>query len=316
MQRRDTSPLDVRATRFIRINNLRNDGTRSASSPHLHMNHRTLLLLLATTLLTGSAGAQRLRRPKVREQVMPPVRKEKFRLYLLVGQSNMAGRGAVEAQDTVPSRRVLRLSPTGQWEIAKAPLHFDKNVASVGPGLTFGRTLAAQDTGLVIGLIPCAVGGSAISYWQPGAFYPATNPPPYDDAIRRARTAMQSDTLAGIIWHQREADSNPAGSRSYAQNLTTLVVRFRHNLQAPNVPIVAGQLPDFQFLKLNSANRPHSNEAARRINAAVAGLGRTVPRYAYVATNGTRHIGDQTHFDAASTRLMGRRYVAAMLRLQ
>ncbi|QNH62463.1 sialate O-acetylesterase [Hymenobacter sediminicola] len=279
------------------------------------MNSLTLLLLSLTTLLTGSAGAQSLR-PKTREQVAPPVRKEKFRLYLLVGQSNMAGRGTVEAQDTVPNGHVLRLNPAGHWEVAKDPMHFDKSVAGVGPGLTFGRMLAAQDTSVVIGLIPCAVGGSAISYWQPGAFYPATKTNPYDDAIRRARTAIQSGTLAGVIWHQGESDSNPASSAAYGQNLTALITRFRQDLQAPNVPFVAGQLPKFQILKLDSANRPRSNAAARRINATVAKLGRTVPHYAYVSAVGTHHIGDQTHFDAASARLMGQRYAAAMLRLQ
>jgi Carbohydrate esterase, sialic acid-specific acetylesterase len=280
------------------------------------MSHLPFLLLLSiATLLTDSAGAQSLR-PKARAQVAPPVRKEKFRLYLLVGQSNMAGRGTVEAQDTVPSRHVLRLNPAGQWEAAQDPVHFDKSAAGVGPGLTFGKALAAQDTSLVIGLIPCAVGGSAIRYWRPGAFYPPTQTNPYDDAIRRARAAMQSGTLAGIIWHQGESDSNPVGSAAYGRNLTALIARLRQDLQAPNVPFVAGQLPEFQATKPDSAGRPHTNQAVRRINATVAGLGRTVPRYAHVPANGTHHIGDQTHLDAASARLMGRRYAEAMLRLQ
>jgi hypothetical protein len=200
------------------------------------MNRYTLLLLSLVTLLTSSATAQSLR-PKVREQVAAPAQKEKFRLYLLIGQSNMAGRGTVEVQDTLPNRHMLRLNPAGQWEVAQDPIHFDKSVAGVGPGLTFGKELAAQDTSLVIGLIPCAVGGSAISYWQPGAFYPPTKTNPYDDAIRRARTAMQSGTLAGIIWHQGESDSNPTGSAAYAQNLTALITRFRQDLQAPTVPL-------------------------------------------------------------------------------
>lgn len=273
------------------------------------------LLLCFAALLTSSAGAQSLR-PRLREQVAAPAHKDKFRLYLLVGQSNMAGRGVVEAQDTVPNRRVLRLNAAGQWEIAQDPVHFDKSVAGVGPGLSFGKALAAEDTSVVIGLIPCAVGGSAIGFWQPGAFYPATQTNPYDDAVRRARAAMPAGTLAGIIWHQGEADSNPAGSAAYAQNLTTLIARFRQDLQLPEVPFVAGQLPDFQIVKPDSLGRPRTNEAARRLNAAVARLGRSVKHYAYVSAEGTAHIGDQTHFDAASARLMGQRYAAALRRLQ
>jgi hypothetical protein len=279
------------------------------------MRRALFLLLSLAALLTSSAGAQILR-PKRREVAVVPVRKDKFQLYLLVGQSNMAGRGVVEAQDTVPNRRVLCLNAAGQWEVAQDPVHFDKSVAGVGPGLSFGRALAAQDTSIVIGLIPCAVGGSAIGFWQPGAFYPATKTNPYDDAIRRARAAMQRGTLSGILWHQGEADSNPAGSAAYASALTTLIARFRQDLQAPALPFVAGQLPEFQIMKPDSTSRLRPNESARRLNTAVAKLGHTVPHYAFVSAAGASHIGDQTHFDAASARRLGRRYAAAMLRLQ
>jgi hypothetical protein len=273
------------------------------------------LFLSATALLTFRAPAQGLK-PAVRQQVAPPARKEKFRLYLLVGQSNMAGRGDVAAEDTVPNRHVLRLNKAGQWEIAKDPLHFDKPSAGVGPGLSFGRALAAQDTSVVIGLIPCAVGGSGITDWKAGVFYAATQSHPYDDAIARARTAMQSGTLAGIIWHQGETDSKPEKSTAYAQNLTELIARFRHDLQAPALPFVAGQLPEFQFVKTDSVGKRHVNEAAVRINETVGRLQKTVPNYLYVPATGTTHRGDQLHFDAPSAKLMGRRYAEAMLKLQ
>ncbi|WP_086596595.1 sialate O-acetylesterase [Hymenobacter crusticola] len=275
-----------------------------------------ILLVTLAFVVGGGLGlrAQGLK-PKVLNQAKPPIRKEKFQLYLLVGQSNMAGRGYPEAQDTVPDRRVLRLNQAGAWEIAKEPIHFDKPVAGVGPGLAFGKAMAAQDTSVVIGLIPCAVGGSGIAVWQPGAYYEATKTNPYDDAIARAKLAMQAGTLKGIIWHQGETDSNPEGSNVYAQKLTELIARFRHDLATPNVPFIAGQLPEFQFVKLDSAGRRQVNEAAIRVNRSVAQLKKSVPNYAYVTAESTKDRGDQLHFDAASARLMGRRYAAAMLGL-
>ena len=48
---------------------------------------------------------------------------------MLIGQSNMAGRGAVEAQDKKPHPRVLMLNKAGDWVPAVYPLHFDKSVA-------------------------------------------------------------------------------------------------------------------------------------------------------------------------------------------
>lgn len=253
--------------------------------------------------------------PPVRTTATPPTQQEKFHLYLLAGQSNMAGRGSVEAQDTVAHRRVLRLNKQGEWELAQAPLHFDKPIAGVGPGLTFGRALAAQDTSIVIGLIPCAVGGSPIASWQPAALDSATRTHPYDEALARAKIARHAGTLMGIIWHQGESDSKPGKSVTYERNLAAVIARFRRDLQAPHLPFVAGQLPPFQLVNQDSAGRPQPNEAAIQVNAAIAHLVQQVPYYGYVSAQATKDRGDRVHFDAASARRMGRRYAQAMREL-
>lgn len=275
-----------------------------------------LLKLLLLALLPAAGVRAQALKPRLRQVVTPPTRKDKFQLYLLVGQSNMAGRGAVEAQDTLPNRHVLRLNPAGKWEVAKDPIHFDKSVAGVGPGLTFGHLMAAQDTSVTIGLIPCAVGGSGIDVWTPGAYYDGTKTHPYDDALARAKIALQNGTLAGIIWHQGESDSNPEKSALYQQKLKILIKKLREDLQAPNVPFVAGQLPAYQINKPGTDGLPHVNDSAVRINEAVAGLQKQVPNYAFVTAEGTADIGDHTHFNAVSARLMGQRYAAAMQQLQ
>jgi hypothetical protein len=272
-------------------------------------------LLLLVLLPAAGLQAQALK-PRLRQVVQLPAHKEQLRLYLLIGQSNMAGRGTVEAQDTLPDRRVLRLSPAGRWETAKDPIHFDKAIAGVGPGLTFGRLMAAQDTSVTIGLIPCAVGGSGIDVWTPGAYYDGTKTHPYDDALARAKTAMQTGTLAGIIWHQGETDSTPEKSSLYQQKLKLLIKRLRADLQAPNVPFVAGQLPAYQINRPGADGRPQVNESAVRINEAVAGLTKQVANYTYITAEGTSDVGDHTHFNAVSARLMGQRYAAAIQRLQ
>jgi hypothetical protein len=275
-----------------------------------------LLNLLLLALLPVAALRAQALKPYLRQVVTPPAHKEKFQLYLLIGQSNMAGRGAVEAQDTMPNRHVLRLNPAGQWEIAKDPIHFDKTVAGVGPGLTFGRLMAAQDTSITIGLIPCAVGGSGIDAWTPGAYFADTKTHPYNDALARAKTALLTGTLAGIIWHQGETDSNPEKSALYQAKLTQLIKQLRHDLPAPTISFVAGQLPAFQINKTSPNGRPQVNTSAVRINEAVAGLLKQVPNYAFVTAEGTADIGDHTHFNAVSARLMGQRYAAAMQQLQ
>jgi hypothetical protein len=221
----------------------------------------------------------------------------------------MAGRGYVEAQDTLPNRHVLRLNPARQWEIAKDPLHFDKPGAGVGPGLAFGRAMAARDTSVIIGLIPCAVGGSGIDAWVPGAYFDGTKTHPYDDALARARAALAAGTLAGIIWHQGESDTSPEKSAAYAIKLMSLIAQLRTDLQAPDVPFVAGQLPVFTQGTTDAGG-------VARINAVLAELNKTLPHYIYVPATGTTDRGDHLHLDAASARLMGQRYAAAMQQLQ
>lgn len=84
----------------------------------------------------------------------------------------MAGRGAVAPQDRGPRPRVLTLNRAGEWVPAVDPVHFDKWGA--GLGRTFGLQIAAAAPRATVGLIPCAVGGSPIDSWKPGALDEAT----------------------------------------------------------------------------------------------------------------------------------------------
>ncbi len=128
----------------------------------------------------------------VKATAQAPALKQKFHLYLLAGQSNMAGRGAVEAEDTVINSRVWMLTKDNEWKPAKEPLHFDKpGITGVGPGLAFGKAMAAAGTSIIIGLIPCAVGGTSINLWNEGQYDSVTKMHPYDDAISRTKQAMK-----------------------------------------------------------------------------------------------------------------------------
>ncbi|MCA9060396.1 MAG: sialate O-acetylesterase, partial [Planctomycetaceae bacterium] len=229
-------------------------------------------------------------------------------LYLLIGQSNMAGRGAVEDQDREVLPRVMMLNQAEEWVPAVDPLHFDKPVAGVGVGRTFGRLMAEASPDVIVGLIPCAVGGSPIDSWQPGEFYPPTKSHPWDDALRRAKAAMTKGTLKGILWHQGESDSNAELAPGYQEKLHDLIGRLRTELAAPDVPFIAGQMGQF-------SERPWS-EAKQLVDQAHRTLPEHVAQTAFVNSDGLQHKGDEIHFDSASYRELGRRYAEAMLQLQ
>ena len=169
------------------------DYHRNGSAPRLPpdtpMHSRLLLfaVVFAVTFAVPSArGGDSVKLPN----------KKDLQIFLLIGQSNMAGRGKpLEEQDETPHPRVLLFNKEQAWIPAVDPLHFDKpSVVGVGLGLTFAKTVAETHE-KTIGLVPAAVGGSAISEWAKGARH-------YTGAIGRAKAALEDGTLAGILWHQ------------------------------------------------------------------------------------------------------------------
>jgi hypothetical protein len=233
---------------------------------------------------------------------------DRFHLYLLIGQSNMAGRGEVGVLDREVHPRVYALDRARRWVPAADPIHFDKPIAGVGPGLTFGKVMADRDPAASqrVGLIPCAVGGSPIRTWQPGGYWHQTESHPYDDAIARTHAAMAEGTLRGILWHQGESDSNPEDAGQYEERLVALIDRLRSDLGAPGVPFVAATLADF-FVE----RRPEGqvvNQALRRIVQCVPGT-------ACVESGDLAHGGDDLHFGAEAARELGRRYARALIAL-
>ena len=238
-----------------------------------------------------------------------PENAKDFHIFLLVGQSNMAGRGQVATEDEQPDPQVLMLTKERSWQPAVDPLHFDKpKIVGVGPGRSFGIAYAEANPGVTVGLVPCAVGGSAITSWVPGGFHEQTKSHPWDDMLPRARSALKSGRLKAILWHQGEADCSSAASKRYAERLRQLVARFREAFDAPEVPFLVGQLGRFP-------GRPWT-EGTRLVDEAHRKLPEQLPAVGFASAEGLTDKGDAVHFDAASARTLGRRYAVAYQQLR
>lgn len=225
-----------------------------------------------------------------------------FHLYLFIGQSNMAGRGVVDDESKQQNPQILMLDSNNRWVPATDPVHFDKPaLIGVGPAISFAKKMLADNKKIKIGLIPCAVGGSPISVWEPGAFY-APNFHPYDDAMKRVELATQQGVLKGILWHQGESDNDSVHSAIYLEKLKTLINRLRTALHQPNLPFIAGEIG--YFIKDDF------------INKIVNQLPQQVSNSAVVSAKGLTDKGDHLHFDTPSARELGKRYAAAMKTLQ
>ncbi len=248
-------------------------------------------LLLMSAMILSAADAVKL----------PP--KEKFHLFLLAGQSNMAGRGEVLPEDRKPDERILMLNAAGEWVPATDPVHYDKPGAGVGPARSFARALTAADPTVTVGLIPAACGGSSIRQWEPGAYWRQTRSHPYDDAVQRTRRAQQDGTLKAILWHQGESDANAGGLPEYEPRLTRMIAAFRRDLQMPDLPFIAGQLSRPAKGRW-SENRSRFDAALRRaLNAS--------PPSALVPSDGLTLNRDRIHFDRKSQQEFGKRYFEA-----
>jgi hypothetical protein len=253
-----------------------------------------MVLTLATVLVNAGEPAK-----------LPP--KEKMQIYLLMGQSNMAGRGVPEQEDETPHSRVLMFETNDVWIAAVEPVTKDSHKPhGVGPGLAFGKAMSERNPDVTIGLVPTAVGGTPLSRWERGGDL-------YENAVHRAKLAIKDGTLAGVIWHQGESDTGTKEkANSYGTRLAKMISDLRADLGAPNVPFVAGELGEF-FL---AHNRTKPVPLAKVVNAALKNLPNVVPLTGCASAKGLKDKGDELHFSAASQREFGRRYAEIMLKLQ
>lgn len=231
-----------------------------------------------------------------------PEQKPNLHIYLLIGQSNMAGRAPFTEEEAAHMDRCSLLNGEDQWEPAKNPLNRHStirkrmDVQQMGPGYTFAKTLLGEDQDITVGLVVNAQGGTRIEQWQKGTHF-------YSEAVRRTKKAQQTGTLKGILWHQGESNSgNPA---TYLEDLTKLIRDLRNEFGDPSLPFVAGQV----------FYHPEKKPQTKQINDQIMKLPDLVPFTGSVSSENLTTF-DNTHFDAQSIKLLGQRYAEEMLKIQ
>lgn len=225
---------------------------------------------------------------------------ESLDIYLLIGQSNMAGRAPIEAQDSDTLANVLLFTgnESKYWEPAANPLNKyssirkELSMQKLGPGYYFAKTLAHKMPHHNIGLVVNARGGTSINEWMPGTNY-------YTEAILRTKTAMKYGRLRGIIWHQGESDVKEYSA--YNEKLARLILSLRADLGNDQLPFIAGELSEDQ------PDRIKFNATIRQIPVHM--------KYTGVASASNLTTIDSTHFDAKSQRVLGERYAIEYMKL-
>ncbi|KAL8494514.1 hypothetical protein ACS0TY_025355 [Phlomoides rotata] len=167
-------------------------------------------------------------------------------IFILAGQSNMSGRGGVlngtwdgvVPPECRPDPMILRLSSELKWEEAREPLHADIDVdkiCGVGPGMAFSNTILRKDSGTgVIGLVPCAIGGTNISEWRRGGRL-------YNQMVDRAGAAVRAGggLIRAILWYQGESDTEShEDAKLYKKRLEKFFHDVRSDLLSPVLPVI------------------------------------------------------------------------------
>ena len=84
--------------------------------------------------------------------------------FLMIGQSNMAGRGYLKDVKQIYDEQVKTLI-NGRWHTMTEPINFDRPTSGVSLAASFAASWRLTNMNDQIGLIPCADGGSSLDDW-------------------------------------------------------------------------------------------------------------------------------------------------------
>lgn len=223
--------------------------------------------------------------------------------FLMIGQSNMAGRGHFNEVDPIknPLCHMLRM---GRWQAMSAPVNPDRNIFNPDwhSGICLAESFAddfAKEFGQPIGLIPCADGGTSMNQWAIGGVL-------YDHAVALTKLAMRSSSLQGILWHQGESECyNDELVATYKERFIAMVTQLRKDLGNENIPVIIGELSE------NIGDAYHYEDRPKQMNEIFRDIAATLPFCEVASAADLTLNSDKIHFDSKSLRIFGSRYFDA-----
>lgn len=190
-------------------------------------------------------------------------------IFCIAGQSNAAGYGKGLAYDP-PDVRLRLLRNRGRWDMAAHPMNdatdaedcvnAPMGVSGTSPFLSFGRRYADY-TGLPVGLIQAAQGGSSMKRWDD-----RRDGDLFHNMINKLKTC---GGVRAIIWYQGCADANEVDATLYLDSFTHMVDAVR-NATNCCIPFFTMQLNKFSLQddKVSwAAIKEAQRQAARNIEA-------------------------------------------------
>ncbi|MNO39138.1 hypothetical protein D3C76_292580 [compost metagenome] len=224
--------------------------------------------------------------------------------FLMIGQSNMAGRGFIHEVPPIYNERIQMLR-NGRWQMMAEPINYDRPVSGISLAGSFADAWCRNNEADMIGLIPCAEGGSSMDEW-------AVDGALFKHALLETKFAMQNSELSGILWHQGESDSSNGNYKVYYQKLLLMVTALREALNAPNIPFIIGGLGDFlgkEGFGKHCTEYEWMNQELRKFAFEQEDC-------YFVTASGLTSNPDGIHIDAISQRKFGVRYFESFINKQ
>ncbi|MBI4625657.1 MAG: hypothetical protein HY736_20855 [Verrucomicrobia bacterium] len=260
--------------------------------------------------------------------------KQVVTVFLLAGQSNLAGRAPGEelpvAYRTPPSAvRVDYVCSFGAAEtgvgapephvsagwvpLQPAPKHASTPGEHFGPEIGFGHAIASARPGERVVLIKHGRGATSLAAdWKPDATAGPRLFAEFMTQVRRALDRLAAEgaevRLGAFIWCQGEADSTRADwAIGYERNLEMLIARVRRDLAAPLLPAII-------VLTGDGAKNPRMTDAARvrQAQRSVVNAG----ELRALVTADELSLFDSVHYDAASQLRLGEKIARTYVRLE
>lgn len=228
------------------------------------------------------------------------ISEKNIRSFLLIGQSNMAGRGDFGEVPRIENANCYMLR-MGRWQPMSEPINPDRAIleGEFHSGICLAASFAdelAKYSREKIGLIPCADGGTKIEQWMPGEVL-------FDHAVMMAKLAMRTSTLAGILWHQGESNcSSEENVRAHKEKFVKMITNIRRELGAEDTPLIIGELSE------NIAERWGIGDRPKAMNRNYREIANELPNTAIVSASGLALKEDGIHFNSTSLREFGKRY--------
>lgn len=227
-------------------------------------------------------------------------------VFIMAGQSNMAGRAKVGKEDENNNPRIITMDSNNNWVVAKEPLHFyEPSLSGLDCGISFAREMLKNVPEFVtIALVPCAVGGSSIYQWLNDEEHKGVKL--LSNFESKIKIAQQKGVIKGILWHQGERNANPVDSKNYELALAKLVLKFRSVTGNAQLPIVFGEIGRY-------AENPDKQSYIEAVNKSMQEVAKKNSNLYVVSSEGLEHRGDNLHFNAVAQRRLGILYAEKIM---